>query len=185
MGTRTVNLLVDRLIDKELQLFGDPRSGFLQQQLEVYRERVKQAEQAVAQFKIDNHISSIDEERTMLLKQRTDLDTILKGVEARIAEVTNRKVGLTTALHSTKENVELYSDSDRYRSIDDAKQKLLELQSRERHLLSYYTDNAPPVLATREEIRQVQRSLADEQQSQKSRVRTGRNDVYQQITVDL
>ncbi|MBV8651576.1 MAG: hypothetical protein JO255_08930 [Alphaproteobacteria bacterium] len=185
VGTRAVNLLVNRFIERDLKLFGDPQSTFLQAQLDVFRDQVSKAQQAVAQFKIDNHISSIDEERTMLLKQRTDLDTTLKGVEAHVAEVTSKKEGLTTALNNTKPDVELYSESDRYRSIDDAKQKLLELQSRLQNLLSYYTENAPPVIATKEEIARVKQSLADEEKTIKARTRTGKNEVYQQIQVDL
>src|SRR6185437_17167988 len=91
VGARAVNLLVNRFIERDLKLFGDPQSNFLQHQLEFFREQVSKAQQAVAQFKIDNHISSIDEERTMLLKQRTDLDTTLKGVEAHVAEVASKK----------------------------------------------------------------------------------------------
>jgi uncharacterized protein involved in exopolysaccharide biosynthesis len=185
IGTRAVNLLVGRFIERTLKLFGDPQSNFLQEQLDIFRERVAAAQKAVAQFKIDNHISSIDEERTMLLKQRTDLDTTLKGVEAHVAEVTSKKDGLKTALNSTKPDVELYSESDRYRSIDDAKQKLLELQSRLQNLLTYYTENAPPVVATQEEITRVKQSLSDEQKTIKARTRTGQNQVYQQLQVDL
>jgi uncharacterized protein involved in exopolysaccharide biosynthesis len=121
----------------------------------------------------------------MLLKQRTDLDTTLKGVEAHVAEVTSKKDGLKLALNSTKPDVELYSESDRYRSIDDAKQKLLELQSRLQNLLTYYTENAPPVIATQEEIARVKLSLADEEKTIKARTRTGKNEVYQQIQIDL
>lgn len=184
-GMRAVNLLVNRFIERDLTLFGNPQSTFLQQQLEFFRKQVADAEKAVAQFKIDNHISSIDEERTQLLKQRTDLDTTLKGVEAHVAELSSKKDGLNTALHNTQQDVELYTESDRYRSIDDAKQKLLELQSREQNLLSYYTENAPPVIATREEIKQVKSALLDDEKTLKAHVRTGKNQVYQQLQVDL
>jgi uncharacterized protein involved in exopolysaccharide biosynthesis len=184
VGLRVVDLLVNRFIEENLRLFSDPQSSFLQEQLEFFHRKVGDAEDAVTLFKANNRISSIDEERTLLLKQRTDVDTTLKAADAHVAELKSKKDGLSAALSNTTPDVELYNESEQQRSVDDTKQKLHELEVRERNLLVFYTENAPPVIATRAELGAVRRALADEQKARAPRVRIGKNMVYQQLDID-
>ena len=83
VAARAVNLLVDDYKEKHLQVFSDPQSSFLEQQLAEYEAKLKESESRMEAFKQKNRVFSLEEQRSLLLKQRMELDTSLKTTRTR------------------------------------------------------------------------------------------------------
>ena len=74
LSAKAVNLLVDLFRQKHLQIYADPRSTFLAEQLDGYNPRLKESVESLETFKQQHKLYSLDEQRGMLLKQRTEAD---------------------------------------------------------------------------------------------------------------
>jgi len=81
VAARVVNLLVDGYKEKRLQVFSDPQSSFLEKQLAYYERQLKESEDKLESFKQRYRVFSLDEQRSLLLRQRVGLDTSLKNLQ--------------------------------------------------------------------------------------------------------
>jgi uncharacterized protein involved in exopolysaccharide biosynthesis len=176
LAARTANLLVQKFITRELALLRDPQSSFLEQQLQQYRKTLVDAEAALDQFRNQTGISSLDEERTLLLKRRTDLETSIASNEAQVTALVNRREVLHAELQALPANVQFSDESDTSQS------QLIQLQVQRQALLNNYRPESEVV---RNIDRQIQK-LAALQSAGNTRVKKEMPSVsHQDIEVDL
>ena len=71
IASKAVNLLVDYFREKHLQVFSSPQSPFLEGQVAAFRKKLLASESEMQSFKQKNQVYSLDEQRTLLLGQRT------------------------------------------------------------------------------------------------------------------
>ena len=185
IAAKAVNLLVDFLKEKHLQVYSDPKSSFLEQQLLTYEQSLIESQNQLKDFKQKYRVFSLEEQRTLLLKQRTDLDSTLKTAQNQVKELQNRLSSLKNQMQTVSKDVPLYSETERYKTIDDAKTQLLTLQLREQQLLQKYNENTPLVVNVRKEITIVQGFIKEQEEDLKGKVRTGQNIVYQDLEREI
>ena len=82
-----VNLLLDSFKEKHLQVYSDPKSSFLEEQLGEYRQKLKTSEDTLQTFKQTQGVYSLDEQRKLMLEQRMKLDTTYKETQNNIQEL--------------------------------------------------------------------------------------------------
>jgi len=185
MAAKALGLLMEFFKEKHLQAYSDPKSSYLEQQLASYDQRLKQSQDQLEAFKQKNAVYSIDEQRTLLLKQRSELDTALKATENDIKQAQQQIASLELSLRTTSPDVPLSTETERYRGVDDAQNQLLELQLKEQELLRKYTDSNQLVVSVRREIQIVRQFIQEQEHEIQGRIRTGQNVVYQDIQRDL
>ena len=185
IAAKAVNLLVDFLKEKHLQVYSDPKSSFLEQQLSAYDQRLKDSQNQLEAFKQKYRVFSLEEQRTLLLKQRTDLDTSFKTSQNAIRELQNKLLSFKTQMRAVSKDVPLYTETERYKIIDDAKAQLLTLQLREQDLLQKYNENTALVINVRKEIKIVHDFIKKQEEDLKGKVRTGQNTVYQDVEKEM
>lgn len=185
IAAAAVNRLVEFFKEKHLQVFSDPKSSFLEDQLTTSREKLKESENRLQSFKQSYKVFNLDEQRSLLLKQRTDLDTSLNTAQNRIRELQQKISSMKGQMRTVSENVPLYTETERYKIIDDAKAKLLALQLREQELLGKYKENSRLVVNIRKEIQLVRDFLEEQEENLRGKVRTGKNVVYQEMEMEL
>ena len=185
IAAQAVNLLVDSLKEKHLQVYSDPKSSFLEQQLAAYEKRLKESQNQLEAFKQKYRVFSLEEQRTLLLKQRTELDTSFKISLNQIGELQNKLSSLKNQMRAVSKDVPLYTETERYKIVDDAKAQLLGLQLKEQELLHKYNEDTPLVINVRKEIKLVQNFIKTQEEDLKGKVRTGQNIVYQDIEREM
>ena len=185
MAAKALNLLVDYFKEKHLQAYSDPKSSYLEQQLAAYDQRLKQSQGQLEAFKQKNRVFSLDEQRSLLLKQRTELDTALKATENQVKEVQQRIASLKRQMQTVSRDVPLSTESERYRSVDEAKGQLLALQLKEQELLRKYTESNQLVVSVRREMEIVRAFIAGQEQDIKGRRQTGQNVVFQDLEREM
>ncbi|MEI9476849.1 MAG: GNVR domain-containing protein, partial [Deltaproteobacteria bacterium] len=168
-----------------LQVYSDPKSSFLEQQLLTYEQSLIKSQNQLKDFKQKYRVFSLEEQRTLLLKQRTDMDSTLKTAQNQVKELQNRLSTLKNQIRTVSKDVPLYSETERYKIIDDAKTQLLTLQLREQQLLQKYNENTPLVVNVRKEITIVQDFIKKQEEDLKGKVRTGQNIVYQDLEREM
>ena len=92
---------------------------------------------------------------------------------------------MTKLLQTVAPEVPLSTETERYRSIDDAKSQLLTLQLKEQELLRKFTESNQLVVSVRREMEIVRSFISREEQEVKGRMQTGQNVVYLDLEREL
>lgn len=185
MAARAVNLLVELHKEKHLKVFSDPQSSFLEKQARTYRKKLGESEDSLETFKQKNQVFSLDEQRTLLLRQRTELDSSLKNTSHRIKELQEKLASLNFQRgNAGGKNKTLYTQTERDKIIVDAKGKLLSLQLSEQDLLKRYREDSRRVRDVRNEIATVKEFLREQEEYITGKVETG-NPVYQGMAMEM
>lgn len=163
IAARAVNELVEFFKEKHLQVLSNQKSSFLEKQLNIYQQKLKESEDYLEAYKQKHKIFSLDEQRSLLLKQRVDLDTSLKTTQNRIQEIKQVLSSSESPTLMPSKNAPFYTETKRYEVIDDAKTKLLSLQLREQELSGKYTETSRVIANIRKEINLVKESLKEQE----------------------
>ena len=184
---RAVNLLVDLFKEKHLQVYKGPTSSFLEDQLKTYEEKLKNSANELETFKQKYGVFSLEEQRSLLLKQRTELASSLSATQNDIRGLDRKRGSLLTKMQSVGDDIPPYTDTEQYRIIDDAKAQLLALQLKERQLLQNYRETSKFVVDVRNEIEMVKEFLRKQEEEIRKTVRTSknRNDLYRTMETDI
>jgi uncharacterized protein involved in exopolysaccharide biosynthesis len=179
-----VNLLVERFRDKHVEVFGEERSGGLEDQMKAQRAGLTHAEEALAEFKRANGVFDLDEQRRLLLGQRVRLEEELRDCELQLVETRVRvehaaqaepaaaparaertpSEGLLTGLGPEARALDPLAAN---RLIEAASLRLMELQLEASELMRDYGPENRKVQSVRADIELVQDYL------RRARIRSG------------
>jgi uncharacterized protein involved in exopolysaccharide biosynthesis len=109
IAAEAVNLLVERFKEKRLELLADPSASFLEEQVAVYRQRLVDREEQVEKFKRQHGVSSLSDQRRLLLQQRADLEMSIKNTQSQIVELAQRASALRDQMRNAPKTVPLSS----------------------------------------------------------------------------
>jgi uncharacterized protein involved in exopolysaccharide biosynthesis len=183
MAAVVVNTLVKFYLDHHVDVHKTPQSyGFFQEQSQILKDKLNGAEQKLKAFKKNHAISSLEEERSLLLRQEADLSTDLNQTVSHEAETQNRIAQLRQQLANTAQIIPLDEEVDHNPLAISALQgRLVELELKEQGLLGKYTEQSRLVQNVREEIQMVREKLADQENRRYGKTRSGVNTTYQRL----
>ena len=161
-------------------------NSIMQVQLQNYRKKLAESELRVQQFREKHSLISLDTQRQLLLEQRKELDTSLKSALNEISGHEVKLKWLKKQIRDVSKNVPLSSISDKQMVTDEAKKNLLELQLKEKDMLTKYKETSRGVINVREEIALVEQFIAEQQDVEVAdTVTTGKNPVYEEIEMEM
>ncbi len=156
VAAKALNVLVESLRDKHLQVFSTPKSPFLEEQLKQYDERLKGAEKTLAEYKQKHNVVELQAQKDILLKQRSELEFALATEEGRVKELKTKRDFLRTQKDIVPEGV-----------ANELRTQLNTLLRREQEMQEKYTDGNKMMVNLRREIQ----LLRDQLQKQEDDVR--------------
>ncbi len=181
IAAQAVNTLLELFKEKRLAVFSDPKSQFLEAQLEHYVKQLSEGEAKLEAYRQEFAVYDLQQQKQLLLTQRNALETELNATENQASEEARRLTSLRNQLKQVDPTVNLASETQRYPVVDDANSQLLSLRLREQQLLAKYHEASPFVQDVRGEISLVQNFLQKAQREVATRTQTGKNIVYDQI----
>jgi uncharacterized protein involved in exopolysaccharide biosynthesis len=185
VAAKALKLLIGFYKEKHLQIFANAESSFLKEQMVEYQRRLHESEQALETFKQDNKVYSVEEQRSLLLKQRVDLDTSLKSANDRVNELEKQVLSYRQHLSDIAKDKAQYTQSELDKILVDARTRLLSLQMKEQELLAKdYRLDSRSVKDVRKEIWVVTSFLNSQEDNIRHTVRTS-NPVYQDVQKQL
>ncbi len=179
-----LNALIEVLKEKHLQVFSDPKSAFLVQRLEEYREDLEDAEKKLHDFKQRNDLSSpLEDQQRRLLDQRAHMDTNNKTNNNKLQGLVGKVASLKHQMKSIPQQIPL-STTEQGGTIDKAKSDLFSLERELHGLRAKYTLNSAPVQNIQNEIELVKEFIRTESNrgGDKS-ITSGKNPVFQELEV--
>jgi uncharacterized protein involved in exopolysaccharide biosynthesis len=183
MAATVLNTLVNVYLEHHLEVYKTPRSHeFFHDQAQIMKTKLYQAEEDLRAFKTQHHLTSLDEQRQLLLKNEADIRTIWDHTQSQEAEIESRLQQLRTQLATLPKTLNLGGESEHnLMDINNLHQKLSELELRESELRTQYTEQHPVVQNLRQQIRLVRQNLAQQEAKRYTKVRVDVNPVHQSL----
>ena len=187
MSATVVNTLVKFYLDYHLQVHKNPQSfKFFQEQSKILENEVQQAEGKLQSFKKQHNISSLNEERSLLLKQTTDLRAALNQTQSRRVETKKRIRELRKQLAATPKTIPQSEEIDHNPYlISSLEARLVELELKEKDLIAKYTEKSRLVRNVRDEIKMLREKLAEQETKRYGKSRYGLSATYQRLQDDI
>jgi uncharacterized protein involved in exopolysaccharide biosynthesis len=187
MAATTVNTLVNFYLDHHVNVHKNPQSyTFFQEQAQMLKNRLKQAEENLKVFKQQHNVTSIDEEKSLLLKQEADLRTALNQTLSQEAEAENRISQIRQQVAATPKTIPQSEEIEHSPYVINTLQaRLVELEIKEKELLTKYTSQSRLVKNVRDEVQMVRAKLATHEAKRYGTSRSGMNVTYQRLQEEL
>ena len=158
LTARSLNLLVERFRTRHLQAYGDAQAtAFLDEKVAGIRGQLQKAEDQLKQFQKETKAFSADDQRTLLLQQRRDVEAFLKAARNEIAGLQQKVAYLRSEKEKAAGSSRLASEQNK--AVADARAQLLELRLQEQKLLSSFSESSRAVESVRKQIQLVEQFL--------------------------
>ena len=150
VAAKALSVLLEGLKDRHLEVFSKVHSGFLEEQLKAYEEKLQSSQHALARFRQEHQLAN-EEQGSLLVNQRSDLDTAL-------GEETGKLAGLQEKLSFVKSRPGIY-----FTASSELRVQLNQLRRKEQELSQKYNDEAQPLVTLREDIGLVEKQLKEQE----------------------
>ncbi|HEX4113390.1 MAG TPA: Wzz/FepE/Etk N-terminal domain-containing protein [Stellaceae bacterium] len=181
IAAETLRTVINKFQKREASVYQSQQLGFLQDQLQQARAQLTDSRNAVENFKTKSGISSLDEERSLVLHQRSDTQQNLVKAISDEQEAEQRYQRIETALKKLPAEIMIGNEGDRFKPVDDARERLSELRQREHEMSLNYRDDSVPIVNLRQQIAFAADELTRLSKQGVARIRTGPNPVYQNL----
>jgi len=183
MASMVLDELIRQYLDRHLEVYKSPHSHqFLEEQSKTLLSRLRDTEDRLNAMKKEHNVSSLDEERRVLLSHEATLRAELDRTRSQIAETENRIVQLQRQVADAPKTIPTEVEIEHSpNQMNTLQTRLVELELKEKELLTKYTDESRLVRQTQEEIQVVRAKLAEQATKQSGRSRSGPNPTYQRL----
>ena len=173
-----VNQIVNNYIDKRGDIYKDPKSIlFLERKADEFRQKLAESEDRLKAFREETKIVSFDEQRGILLRERSDLVAATNGAANSIREIREKIAELENQLSTLPKTAVITSAYDPSR---EAQIRLLSLQLQEKDMLLKYKEDTPMIANIRAQIAMVKEYLL-----KRTEDRAPTDPVYQDVQKQL
>jgi uncharacterized protein involved in exopolysaccharide biosynthesis len=171
IAAETVNTLLDLYLVQHLKVHSNPKTyHLLEEQAKRWERKLKESEKELETFKRLNNITSLSEQRTLLLGRLSDIAAQQRQTEGEIQETRAMVSALGRQLSKLQQNVQLQETVDQNSATLAAlKARLADLQ----------------LQGLKEEIEQVKKMIAEEEKREDKVVTSGRSPIRQRLESDL
>jgi uncharacterized protein involved in exopolysaccharide biosynthesis len=137
LAATVVNTFANAYLEQHLKVHKNPKSvDFFEEQSKILKSNLKQVEERLKSFKEQHNVTDLDEEQRILLKQISDLRAELDRTLSQEIETKNQ-----------------------IRPLRPHEETLVELELKEKDLITKYTPNSRLVRNVREEIKMVRNNI--------------------------
>jgi len=182
VARETLKTLITLFMGMQAKVMRDPRSRFLQDQLDTARAQVDAAQSALLEYKQRNGISALEQERSLLLDQRNEIESSISLTVTKVADAQKRRDALRASAKRTPAEIAISNENDRgMRQIDDALSRLNSARLRYQQAKATYVEGNPLLDDMRAELSLAERNHREVMAASQSRVRSGTNPVHQSL----
>ena len=187
MAAAVVNSLINRYLDRHVDVYRNPESyKFFEDQSALLKDKLAGVEDALKVFKEKHDLSSLEEQRSLLLRENSTLRTDLNQTVSQITETENRLEQLRRQLAAVPKTIPQGGQTDHNPYLISSLQaKLTELELKEKELLNKYTDQSRFVQNVRGEIAMVRQTISRHEEKRYETASSGVNTTYQQVEQEL
>jgi uncharacterized protein involved in exopolysaccharide biosynthesis len=187
MAAMVVNKLAELYRDHHLLVHKRPQNvKFFEKQSHLLKIKLNQTEARLKALRKKYNITSLEEQRSLLLGQIAELNSKVNETKSLAVETERRIHELRRQLANIPNTISQgeVSDKNPY-LINTLEARLVELQLKEKELLAKYTDQNRLVQNVKEEIKVVNKKLSEQETRSFGKKTSVANPVHQQVQEDL
>jgi uncharacterized protein involved in exopolysaccharide biosynthesis len=185
LAAGVVNTTVNHYLEERSKIFTQDKTKQLTTERNRYADRLAAADEEIEQFKLTNHISAFEDEKSLLLRQQAETRNDRNNSATRLDEAQARVGELENALHQVPKDIPLYSEKGTVDAGDNMRAALLTLKLRRSELLTKFVANSRYITDLDQQIADLEAQLAKAPEKSQDAVRTGRNAVYDNLQADM
>ncbi|MEY4576634.1 MAG: hypothetical protein RL701_1337 [Pseudomonadota bacterium] len=186
VARNALSALVAATVDKQASVMRDPRLQFLETKLATLKSESDKARQTLLDFKQRTHITSFDEERSLLLKQRDETQLRLAAARSELAAAEGRGAVLDKTLKATPDQIALSNENDSMlRQMDEARTRVTGLSAQVEAARQRFTADNPELRDLTAQLESAKKNMQDVSGLSGTRTRTGANPLSLRIGGDL
>ena len=184
VAVRVLNELIAHYLTYRSTIFEKTQPGGENTQRDQFADRLRQAEDDLAQFGIDHGITNLDEQLSLQLRLTTDNSNAQSATAQQISESAARLDALHKQLASVPPNIQMFAESARSQQTTGLTDSLVKLEIQRRDLLSRYQADFPLVRDVERQIGALRSQIAGDPAREGNITRLGRNTVYDDLHRD-
>ena len=167
IAAQVVNNLIDAFLEHHLTVYKQSQKyGFFDEQVSLLKKKLKDSENELEAFQKQNNITSLQEQKTLLLQQISDLEVELAKTRSEMSENEGKMQALMGHPSVNLEEIKMGEETDlNPYAISIIRGKLAELKLEEEELLGKYTEKSVFVTNIRKEIKKAQELLDKEEKT--------------------
>ena len=171
IAARVVNTLIDLYFVQHLKVHTNPGTyDLLEEQANKWEKELRLSENDLETFKRSHNITSLSQQRTMLLGRLSEAKSQKKRTESEIQENLGMMATLESQLSHQQQNVQLQETVNKNsETVAALKARLVELE----------------LQGLREEIERVKKMIAEEEKKERRVVVSGKSPIRQNLESDL
>jgi uncharacterized protein involved in exopolysaccharide biosynthesis len=185
VGAKVLNQLIEKFVNRQWEIYQNRQLPFMQEQLAQARQKLERSRTAVEQYKAANGINSLEEERTLLLKQESDAQQSLTQAMSKQEEAQGRYQKLEEILKTMPRDTKLSDQNDRFKAVDDNRQRVDDLLARQKQMSDNYRADSVTMKTLNAQLDFAQQQLAAASKQSAARIVMGANPIRQQTEIDL
>ena len=186
LAQRTLASLLDSYLEHHIRVHSTQASpDFFEEQTERYRTHLEESEARLAAFRKEHGISSMEQQKAVLLDQISALEIQLTDAKAQATSARERVTSMAKALDGRSPTMELSRTTGRTNYAADAmKERVVELRLKETDLAARYPSTHRPLVEIREQLAEAEAALAKEEETH-TEITTGVDASYQELQLAL
>lgn len=187
MAARFLNALAKAYIDRHLEIHQVKKSySFFKEQTEDLRRKLQETENRLIKIREDNRITSFAEQQTLLLRRESEILDSINQTQRLQVELASKVRELRRQLASTPERIEQGTETGTNPLLmNTLEARLVELELKEKELLTKYTEQSRPVTNVRDEIKLVKERVANQANASVGKSTLGINLTHQHLQREL
>jgi uncharacterized protein involved in exopolysaccharide biosynthesis len=183
----TVNRLADYYIEHRLNLENSNEAyDFFTQQSNLLKDKLMTSERKLEQYKKDHHITFLSDQQRILISRINDLRSLINSSKSAEAEQRNRIDILKKQIKRTPREINqeeaVVANSQ---VINTLQARLVDLELKEKELLTRYTESSLLVKNVREELSVVREKLSEHEGKLYGTTTKGVNPTFQYVERQL
>ena len=167
IAAQVVNKLIDAYLEQHLSVYKQSQKyNFFDDQVKLLKIELKASENELEALRKQHNISSLVEQKSLLLQQISDLEVELSKTRSEISENQGKKQALMGQSSVSLTEIKMGEETElNPLAISGIRNKLSELKLKEAELLGKYTEQSIPLVNIRKEITKAEELLAKEEKT--------------------
>lgn len=181
VAVQVLKELISHYISYRSGIFDKPQPQGQDTERTQFADRLRKAEEALAQFGIDHGVSNLDEQITLQIHQKADNTNQQSLTAQQIDETAARVETLRKRLTTLPPTVQMFAESTRSQQATAMTDSLVRLQIQRRELMARYQSDFPLVRDIDQQIANVRSQIGGTSAREGDVTRQGRSTVYDDL----
>lgn len=182
---QTVEGLLNQFYGQEAVIYANPELKFTKQEAEGAKQRLNEAQTALAKYRAEHKISDLSQQVGQLLEQRTHVEGRLTVAQSTVAAAKQKQMVLTSLLKEIPPLIKTTAHGETYQGIDAVQSQLDTLEAKRQQMAATYRRGSAVFRSLDGEITSLEKSAHQQQNEAAKRFGTQPNLVYENIKTDL